>query len=58
VIAWDEDDYNGYPTGCCSSPTGTVGTFGNVLGGAVTLLIVMRSGEPAHRERAPTTITP
>ena len=35
VIAWDEDDYNGYPSGCCSSPTGTAGTYGNVLGGAV-----------------------
>jgi hypothetical protein len=52
LIAWDEDDYNGYPTGCCSSPTGTAGTFGNVLGGAVTPLIVVRSSEPAHRQSA------
>ena len=52
VIAWDEDDYNGYPTGCCGSPTGTAGTFGNVLGGAVTPAIVIRSGEPAHRQSA------
>jgi len=52
VIAWDEDDYNGYPSGCCSSPTGAAGTFGNILGGAVTPAIVIRSGEPAHRQSA------
>jgi hypothetical protein len=52
VIAWDEDDYNGYPVGCCFSPTGTAGTFGNVLGGAVTPAIVIQSSEPAHRESA------
>jgi phosphatidylinositol-3-phosphatase len=50
VIAWDEDDYNGYPSGCCGSPTGTAGTFGNILGGAVTPLLVIQSGEPAHRQ--------
>lgn len=44
VIAWDEDDYNSYPTGCCGSPTGTAGTFGNILGGAMTPAIVIRSG--------------
>ena len=61
VIPWDEDDYNGYPTGCCSSPTGTTGTYTNaqgqmvktnVLGGAVTPLIVIRSGQSEHRESA------
>jgi hypothetical protein len=52
VIAWDEDDYNGYPTGCCFSPTGTQGTFGEVLGGAVTPAIVIRDSEPAHRQSA------
>lgn len=54
VIVWDEDDYNGYPLGCCYSPTGTTGNFGNVftnvLGGAVTPAIVIQAGEPAHRE--------
>ena len=50
VIAWDEDDYNSYPTGCCGSQTGKAGSFGNVLGGAVTPAIVIRSSEPAHRE--------
>ena len=52
VIAWDEDDYNGYPSGCCFSPTGTQGSFGNVLGGSVTPTIVIRSDEPAHRQSA------
>jgi len=50
VIAWDEDDYNSYPSGCCGSPTGTPGSFGNVLGGAITPAIVIRPGEPAHRQ--------
>jgi len=50
VIAWDEDDYNGYPTGCCGSPTGTAGSFGNVLGGELAPAIVIRSSSPAHRE--------
>jgi hypothetical protein len=50
VIAWDEDDYNGYPTGCCGSPTGTTGTFGNILGGAVTPAIVIQDAAPAHRQ--------
>ena len=51
IIAWDEDDYGGYPSGCCGSPTTTnTGSFGNVLGGAVTPAIVIRSSEPAHRE--------
>jgi len=52
VIAWDEDDYNGYPTGCCYSPAGKAGSFGNVLGGAMTPLIVVRSGEPERRQSA------
>ncbi len=52
VIAWDEDDYGGYPTGCCGSPSGVAGTFGNVLGGALTPAIVIRSHEPAHRQSA------
>jgi hypothetical protein len=50
VIVWDEDDYNGYPSGCCFSPTGTTGTFGNVLGGSATPAMVIHSSEPAHRE--------
>jgi hypothetical protein len=50
VIAWDEDDYNDYPTGCCSSPTGTAGSFGNVLGGALTPAIVIQDASPAHRQ--------
>jgi phosphatidylinositol-3-phosphatase len=50
VIAWDEDDYNGYPSGCCSSPTGTPGSFGNVLGGSVTPAIVIRARCSEHRE--------
>jgi phosphatidylinositol-3-phosphatase len=49
VIAWDEDDYNGYPVGCCFSPTGTTGTYGNVLGGAITPAIVISPNTPAHR---------
>jgi hypothetical protein len=49
VIAWDEDDYGGYPAGCCGSPTGTKGTLSDVLGGAVTPTIVIRGAEPAHR---------
>jgi len=49
VIAWDEDDYNSYPSGCCFSPTGTQGSFGDILGGAVTPAIVIRGREPAHR---------
>lgn len=52
VIAWDEDDYGGYPSGCCSSPTGTAGSFGNVLGGSVTPAIVIRPNQPAHRQSA------
>jgi hypothetical protein len=52
VIAWDEDDYNSFPSGCCGSPTGTAGSFGNILGGAVTPAIVIRSSAPAHRESA------
>jgi hypothetical protein len=48
IVAWDEDDYGGYPTGCCGSPTGTAGTLGNILGGALTPAIVVRSGESAH----------
>jgi len=50
VIVWDEDDYNGYPSGCCFSPTGTTGTFGNILGGSATPAMVIHSSEPAHRE--------
>jgi hypothetical protein len=50
VIVWDEDDYNGYPSGCCFSPTGTTGTFGNVLGGSATPAIVIRSSEQDHRQ--------
>jgi len=50
VIAWDEDDYNGYPSGCCGSPTGTPGTFGPILGGALAPVIVVQSNEPAHRQ--------
>jgi len=45
VIAWDEDDYNGYPAGCCGSPTGTAGSFGNVLGGSITPAIVISSSQ-------------
>ncbi len=52
VIVWDEDDYNSYPSGCCLSPTGTQGTFGNILGGAITPAIVIRDSHPAHRESA------
>ena len=52
VIAWDEDDYNSYPSGCCSSPTGTAGSFGNVLGGALTPAIVINSMSDEHRESA------
>jgi hypothetical protein len=50
VIAWDEDDYNDYPSGCCSSPTGTQGTFGNVLGGALAPAIIIQDASPAHRQ--------
>jgi hypothetical protein len=50
VIVWDEDDYNGYPSGCCFSPTGTTGTFGDVLGGSATPAIVIRSSEQDHRQ--------
>ena len=46
----DEDDYGGYPEGCCGSPTGTKGTLSDVLGGAVTPAIVIRRAEPAHRQ--------
>jgi hypothetical protein len=52
VIVWDEDDYNEYPFGCCFSPTGTAGTYTNILGGAVTPAIIVRNNEPAHRESA------
>jgi hypothetical protein len=52
VIAWDEDDYGGYPSGCCLSPTGTAGTLGNILGGSVTPAIVIRPNQPAHRQSA------
>lgn len=47
VIAWDEDDYNGYPNGCCESPTGTAGTYGNILGGSITPALVIRP-DSAH----------
>ena len=51
VIAWDEDDYAGYPSGCCGSPTTTnTGSLGNMLGGAVAPAIVIRSSQPAHVE--------
>src|SRR5262249_31594598 len=50
VIAWDEDDFNGYPSGCCFSPAGTQGTCGNILGGAVTPAIIIQGGEPGHRQ--------
>jgi hypothetical protein len=46
VIAWDEDDYNGYPTGCCGSP---VGQGGKILGGALAPAIVITSGEAEHK---------
>jgi len=52
VIAWDEDDFNGYPSGCCFSPAGTQGTFGNILGGAVTPAIIIQGGEPVHSQSA------
>lgn len=50
LIVWDEDDYGGYPTGCCGSPTGKPGTLGATLGGALTPAIVIRSNDPAHRQ--------
>ena len=50
VIVWDEDDYNGYPSGCCGSPAGQAGTLGPILGGAVAPAIIIRSNEPAHRQ--------
>ena len=50
VIAWDEDDYGGYPTGCCGSPTGSKGSQSAVLGGALAPAIVVRRGVPAHRQ--------
>ena len=45
VIAWDEDDYNGYPSGCCGSPAGQ---GGKILGGALAPAIVITSGEAEH----------
>jgi hypothetical protein len=46
VIVWDEDDYNGYPSGCCGSPVaGVAGTDGTVLGGAITPAIVITNRE-------------
>ena len=42
------DADGGYPTGCFGSPAGTAGTLGNILGGALTPAIVIRSGESAH----------
>jgi hypothetical protein len=53
VIAWDEDDYNDYPTGCCSSPTGTAGTYGNILGGALTPAIVIQDSSVHHQSSHP-----
>lgn len=44
VIAWDEDDYEGY-TGCCRSPTGMNGI---TLGGANAPAIIIRSDGAKH----------
>jgi hypothetical protein len=52
VIVWDEDDYNGYPTGCCDSPTGKAVSFGNVLGGALTPAIVIRNTEDSDHQQS------
>jgi hypothetical protein len=52
VIAWDEDDYNGYPSGCCFSPTGTTGSFSNILGGSVTPAIIIQAAAEEHRQSA------
>jgi hypothetical protein len=51
AIAWDEDDYGGYPYGCCGSPAaGVPGTLSKVLGGAITPAIIVQDAVPAHRE--------
>jgi hypothetical protein len=52
VIVWDEDDYNGYPTGCCGSPTGKAGSLGNVLGGALTPAIVICNSEDSDHQQS------